>query len=378
MGKIGTFFRHLQAVIRFKQLPRSERHIVFYSEGKQYWPHLKGLVQELLKQNDIVISYVSSDPEDPALEINHHNLRQFEIGDGSIRNWFFANLEADIMVMTMPDLHHYQIKKSIHPVHYVYVQHSLVSLHMIYRKGAFDHYDTIFCAGPHHIKEMEAIQERHNLSPKNLVEHGYARLDDIIEQNGKASVENPPPAPVKKRVLLAPSWGPQGILETIGTEVVGLLIDNGYHVTVRPHPQTVKFASKQLDEIKKSFGQSELFLFDDCMNSQESLHLSDVMISDWSGAALDYALGLRKPVVFIDVPRKVNNQDYEELNIEPLEVSIRNDLGAIVHPDKLDELVEKIETTRLNVVEENVFFNPTKSDAIGANVLRDMLEDVAN
>ena len=28
--------------------------------------------------------------------------------------------------MTMPDLHNYQIKRSSHKVHYVYVQHSLV------------------------------------------------------------------------------------------------------------------------------------------------------------------------------------------------------------------------------------------------------------
>mgnify|MGYP003326545469 CR=1 FL=1 len=46
------------------------------------------------------------------------------------------------------------------------------------------------------------------------------------------------------------------------------------------------------------------------MSTQESLHRSDLMISDWSGAALDYALGLNKPVLFIDVPRKVNNLDY--------------------------------------------------------------------
>ena len=36
-------------------------------------------------------------------------------------------------------------KKSKNKVHYVYIQHSLVSLHMAYREGAFDHYDYILC-----------------------------------------------------------------------------------------------------------------------------------------------------------------------------------------------------------------------------------------
>ena len=31
------------------------------------------------------------------------------------------------------------------------------------------------------------------------------------------------------------------------------------------------------------------------------------MVSDWSGAALEYSFGLKKPVIFLDLPKKVNN-----------------------------------------------------------------------
>ena len=68
----------------------------------------------------------------------------FKIDDGWVRNWFFENIETDVMVMTMPDINQYQVKRSRHKVHYVYTQHSLVSLHMVYRPGALDHYDSIF------------------------------------------------------------------------------------------------------------------------------------------------------------------------------------------------------------------------------------------
>ena len=58
-----------------------------------------------------------------------------------------------------------------------------------------------------------------------------------------------------------------------------------------------------------------------------------MMISDWSGAALDYALSQSKPVLFIDVPRKVNNPSYQESAIEPLEVFIRDKIGQVIPPD---------------------------------------------
>ena len=128
--------------------------------------------------------------------VEHPNLNTFFIGMGFVRDYFFQNLDTHVMVMTMPDLHNFQVKRSRHNVHYVYVQHSLVSLHMIYRHGAFDHYDTICAAGPHHVKEIRAIEAKYNLPRKNVVELGYSRLDSLIEDSGKSIKE---PEPIEKK-----------------------------------------------------------------------------------------------------------------------------------------------------------------------------------
>ena len=61
------------------------------------------------------------------------------------------------------------------------------------------------------------------------------------------------------------------------------------------------------------------------------------MVSDWSGAALEFAFALERPVLFIDVPRKVNNLDYERLENVPLEVSLRDDLGAVLAPERIGD-----------------------------------------
>ena len=66
-----------------------------------------------------------------------------------------------------------------------------------------------------------------------------------------------------------------------------------------------------------------MFSFERDIVGDESLYSSDIMISDWSGVALEYAFALKKPVIFCDLPRKINNKNYLELEIDPIEVSIR-------------------------------------------------------
>ena len=49
-----------------------------------------------------------------------------------------------------------------------------------------------------------------------------------------------------------------------------------------------------------------------------------------------------KPSVFIDTPMKVSNPDWQELGIEPTDVSLRNEVGHSVSPDDLSELPDII------------------------------------
>ena len=59
------------------------------------------------------------------------------------------------------------------------------------------------------------------------------------------------------------------------------------------------------------------------------------MICDWSAMAIEYALGLGKPVLFVDVPPRVRNPRYAELGIEPMEMRIRRELGTVLPLDRL-------------------------------------------
>ena len=352
-------------------LPKDQRRLVFYSEGKNSWPHLEGIIKELLSTSELPFCYISSDKNDPGLLIKHLNYRTFKIDDGFIRNWLFENIETDVMVMTMPDLHQYQVKRSKHNVHYVYVQHSLVSLHMIYREGAFDYYDTIFCAGPHHVKEIRTMEEKYNLPSKNLVEHGYGRLEAIIEES-KIRSNKHKPSNSPKHVLIAPSWGTECTIESgLAENIIAELMKQGYEVTLRPHPQTIIFSKNKISAILNKHSNNPMFHYESDVAGQDSLHDSDLMISDWSGAALDYAFGLNKPVLFVDVPRKVNNPNYEELGIEPFEVYIREEIGRIITAG----FISSVMMTNLKYPQNLSSYYFKNSNRKGAEALLSLVQD---
>ena len=46
------------------------------------------------------------------------------------------------------------------------------------------------------------------------------------------------------------------------------------------------------------------------------------MISDWSGSAYEFAFGTLKPVIFVDVPKKVNNPEYIKFKNKPIEIEL--------------------------------------------------------
>lgn len=368
------FLRNLISVIRFAALPQDQRQVTFYSEGENYWPYLAELVNELLDNSSLTINYISSSAQDPGVQLRHKQLNTFVVDEGHVRNYLFENLATDIMIMTMPDLGSFQIKRSQHPVHYVYVQHSLVSLHMAYREGAFDEFDTVFCSGPHHIAEIEAIQAESGKRAIHAIPHGYSRLDLILKEASEKSAtssggnEHSP----TKHILFAPTWGSNCAIESgAAAPIISKLLIAGHRVTLRPHPQTIKLSAAQVQAIVDEHSKNPQFSFEANVTSQDSLHSSDIMICDWSGAALDYAFGLGKPVLFLDVPKKINNPNYTSIDLPPFEESIREIIGTVC---SIDDVV--LPTQTLNYEVSDYVFNPGQSAKAGAKYIIELAAEI--
>jgi YidC/Oxa1 family membrane protein insertase len=165
-----------------------------------------------------------------------------------------------------------------------------------------------------------------------------------------------------------------------------MLLTAGYHVIVRPHYNTLKKTPEVIDKLRKKYGDHDNFEYQDRMGESDSLFHSDILISDWSAMAIEYALGLEKPVLFIDLPRRVRNPDWESLGIEPQEAAFRELAGDIVSPDNLDEIPQKIDQLlqgqegfrrRMQELRSKMVFNIGNSVQAGAKEIARLADEIA-
>ena len=372
---------------KYRKLPADWRNIVIYSESGQDWHYFEPLIEVLNDDLRHKVTYVTSDPKDPGLGRKHEFYRSIYIPEGFFLTTHFNFQKADVVVMTMMDLNNFQLKKSINPVHYVYLFHSLGSTHMVDHANSYDAYDSLFCAGPHHVAELRKREEMQGLGPRNLFEYGHPRLENLLVVAMSYQLSAMQAATDSAiTVLIAPTWGEQSIFNTCGEELTGLLLEAGYRVIARPHYQTLKKTPEVIDNLLSKYADHEHFEYQDRMGESDSLFRSDILICDWSAMAIEYALALEKPVLFIDLPRRVRNPDWQALGIEPLEAEFRKLAGDIVSPDELDQVPQKIDALlqdqdsfrqRMEKLRAQMVFNIGNSIQAGAGEIARLADEKA-
>lgn len=361
----------------FRKTPEEKKAIVFYAERKGHYPYFEGIISELMRKYNQPLSYVTSDPEDPILNSNEAMIRPFYLN--ALLPLFFSLVKCRVFVMTLTDLHKFYLKRSIHDVHYVYVFHSLASTHMGFRPGSYDHYDSLLCPGPQQLREIRKYEKIHKLPRKQLIKAGYYRLEQLYDEYSHYKKE--PKPDVKGTVLIAPSWGDKNILESCGERVIKLLLDANYCVIVRPHSETVKKHYELIESLNKAYGGNPNFALEVLSHSNEPLLKANIMVSDYSGIALSYAFGTERPVLFLDVQKKVKNPGYMELNIQPIELSLRSEIGTTLPPERLEEVPKAVAALirdtpsykeRISRLRDQYIYAFGKSSQIGAQHIMDV------
>lgn len=319
------------------------KHLVFYSERNGYYKYFEPIINYLLVHTNITIHYVTSDPKDQIFKLaqKEAQIKPYYIGEKKLIT-LMMKLEADVVVMTMSDLDNYHYKRSYikKDVEYVYVFHYPLSTHMVLHTGALNHYDTIFCVGEFQFDEIRRTEKIYHLEEKKLISCGYGQLEKLYHQYHESLIEKHE----EPKVLIAPSWQQDNILDSCLDTLLEQLLGKGYHVVVRPHPEYVKRYKPKMDAIVQRYaaypGNDLEFELD--FTSNRSLFDSDVVISDWSGSAYEFSFVTEKPCVFIDTPPKINNPEYTKLGIEPLEFSLRDQIGIRVDPQHMENLADRI------------------------------------
>ncbi len=319
-----------------------EMQLVFYSEKNGFYKYFQNIIETLLEKSDVVINYITSDPNDIVFEMESERFKPYYIGENKLIV-LMMKMEADIVVMTTPDLESFHIKRSLvrKDNEYIYVPHDVNSPNLTFRKEALDHFDTIFSSGPLCTKEIRKREKKYRLPEKRIIEWGSGVIDNMIrsydamDQREKAVRE----------ILIAPSWQKDNILFSCIEEILEKLEGHGYRIIVRPHPQFVRHDADRLEYLRGKFHMDER---DDMemqtdFSSNSTVYQADIVITDWSSIAFEYSFATLKPSLFINTPMKIMNEDYEELGITPIDIELRSRIGKSVDLDQLETLPKVVD-----------------------------------
>lgn len=315
----------------------ANKKLVFYSEGSGFYQYFRGIVEYLLAHSSLTIHYITSDPKDAvfALSEREPRIRPYYIGERKLIP-LMMKMNADIVIMTMPDIENYHIKRSYvrDDIEYIYVPHGMDSLNLTMRTGAMDHYDTVFCAGKHQKEEIQKTEAVYGLPAKTLVECGYPLLDEMrAAYRAMAKPESSAP-----KLLIAPSWQPDNIVDSCLEELLSGLRGRDWQITVRPHPQYIRRRKKQLERLKRRYASAPDIVMQTEFSASSTVFEADLLLTDWSAIAYEYAYATRKPVLFINTPMKVMNPAYRKIDTVPLNILLREEIGSSLDVDKLAEV----------------------------------------
>lgn len=318
------------------------KHLVFYSESSGFYKYYQGMIEYLLENTNLVIHYITSDPDDKIFELakTQDKLRPYFIGEKRLIT-LMMKLEADVVVMTMPDLENFHIKRSYisKDIEYIYIPHGMDSLNLTMRTGSMNHYDTVFCVGRHQKEEIEKTEEAYGLPKKTLVDWGYSLLDEMREDYAKLPHEEN----TVKKILIAPSWQQDNIVDSCLEQILDNLKGKGYQITVRPHPQHVRHRGEFMEQLKVKYEQDKDIEIQTDFSSNNTVFEADLMITDWSGIAYEYAYTTQKPVLFINTPMKIMNPEYQKIDTVPLNILLREEIGCSLNLDELSQIGDKVQ-----------------------------------
>ncbi len=341
------------------------KHLVFYSEGSGFYKYFKDVIDYLLEKSNLTIHYVTVDPDDQifALAEQEPRIRAYYIGPTRLIT-LFMKMDADIVVMTCPDLNNFHLKRSYvrKDIEYIYMFHYPLSTHMVLGTGALDHYDTVFCVGRFQFDEIRAAEKLYGTKEKKLIAAGYGQLEQLHRSFLQLEkTENSRP-----KVVIAPSWQADNILDSCIDPLLEELLGKGFAVTVRPHPEYMKRYKPRMDAIVERWKGHEDLTFELNFAGNSSIFGADALITDWSGTAYEFSFVTLRSAVFIDTAPKINNPDYEKLGIEPLEFSLRSQVGLRVDPKELTGLSHRLRA-QMEDREENMQRLLTLRDTYIAN-----------
>ncbi len=336
------WFRFLSVIMIFGR-PENfkgglEAQIILHSEGPQYETLFLPLVKEL-HQRELDFIFVTQYKRDDTSEPLPEGVNHVELSDGLAGFAVLNRAEAELFLTTTPQLDVLMLKRSPNVKLYSNVFHAAGNLRSL-EMFSLDYFDTVLCPGDYMFYEVRHMEKLRNLPEKKLYSTGVvyydAMVDDVDQVGDKEST-------AKKTILVAPTWGPHSLFVRCGLDFLDQLAKK-YDLIVRPHPQ-IRHSQPELFEEIIERCQKLSAVVDEADSGVASMNACDMMVSDFSGIAHDYAFLYEKPLVVFDM--KVDFKGYEGYYLPklPWRIEFLPEIATILTTDQIDILPESIEET---------------------------------
>lgn len=336
---------------------------VIFSDHKRYWNVFKPICDEF-ENRKIELVYFTASKDDPVFEEKYNYVKAEFLGEKNKPYIRLNMLNADIVLSTTPGLDVLQWKRSKGVKWYVHVPHHVGDF-ASYRMFALDHYDSILASGENQLKTVRFLEKERKLQEKEFIIAGSTYLDsmknrlDSFNNESKKNSDNP-------TVLIAPSWGKNGILSKFGDKLLAELQKTDFNIIIRPHPQSITSEKKLLDNLMEKYPDFE-WNFDN--DNFDVLNKSDIMISDFSGVIFDFTLIFDKPVIFTKANFDTSQYDADWLTEPMWELQVLNKIGIPLQEEdffKISQIIsETIKSKTLqvgrNVIRAQAWHNQNKA-----------------
>ncbi len=347
LGLVTTVYFFLQKlVLRIKvylsggrkgKVDTNMMPFVIFSDDKRYWEYFKGVCR-IFEEKGRELVYWTCSKDDPALNEDYKYVKTEYIGNINAASVRLNRMKAGICLSTTPGLDVYQWKRSKDTRWYVHILHTAGDAR-VYRMFGMDFYDAVLVTGEHQIEEIRQLEEVRKQAPKEISVAGEPHIDNLYERFKNEGISG------KKgfTVLLAPSWGSSGILARFGEKIIRALIATGYHIIIRPHPQSMQSEKEMMDRLMTQFPDDEQIEWNFDNDNYSALCRADIMISDFSGVIWDYMFIFERPVIYADVEIDDGPYDIYWVNDKRWPIKVLEKNGIRLEEEKFGQLKEIID-----------------------------------
>ena len=318
---------------------------VIFSDSKRYWNVFKPICDEFDKRG-IEANYWTMSEDDPGLSQSYAHVKPLFIGEGNKAFSKLNIMNACVVLATTPGLDVLQWKRSKNVDWYVHILHQPGDT-SFYRMFGLDHYDAVLISGEYEEKQLRDIEKLRNINRRETCLTGITYLDTMKERYEACLKAHDLLTQIgaDKTVLLAPTWGETAILSRFGEKIIRALVNTGYNIVIRPHPQSFSSEKELMDRLQSMFPESDKLHWNRDNDNFEVLKSADIMITDFSGVMFDYCLIFDRPFIYADIEFDKAPYDAAWLEEDMWTLRILPYIGIPLKEEDFDNIKEVIDNT---------------------------------